>query len=999
MKNTEVAKAYLRKGLTHSDYYVDGKDWILGTWQGEMKEVLKLPDSVSVWDFDMLCDNINPGTEKQITERQRDDRKPFYDFTFSAPKSVSLLWATTDNLELRDKITKAMESAVSDAMAMAEAEFTLGREKWMGQVEKIDDEGNATFVEQEMTKYHQTKKLLYTLFRHDTSRPVGGIPDPHLHIHASVFNMTQIMKQGKKDKDGNETEPYGVFKAIEFMDFVRFREYTEAVFHSTLAQNLQELGIKLNDTHKSFEVAGISREIIDTFSSRTMLIEEYNQVNGITDADQKGKTGSKTREHKTNKLSEDELKENYKTRLGVEGQKIIDKISTRNPKGKDEKLSQKEIATNQELQTEKLFLAVDHAIIHNFERSTTITDYKLMADSLNYSLTSITAADVKDLLKDQIDDGSLMQGTERRQKVYTTKSIYNQEISLKDLVKKSKNTTKPIAPDYKLDAPMSTDQDEVFYSIMSSTDGIKYIKGDAGAGKTYLINQLKTAMEQSDRNVFAFAPTSIAGRKVLREEVTQNADTLKMLLTSQKLQKELGKDSVVFLDEAGMVGYSDMIELLTLRERIGFELILVGDTKQHASVAVGDALNYMELKAGLRPKALTSNRRQANNPGYLEAVNAFASKNTDTAIELLDQMESIKEVKQSTERFKAIATEYVTTTKQFKDWDEARKDILVVTPTHAESEVVTTQIRKALKKADIISKDDTSYIVLQDRTLSQAQKTDLRNYAKGDIIQFNQNVSKDIIRGSQWEVKFKPKNPTPYMERVPQNGEKQTILTKPQRLAIPTKSQDRYQVYTKKEIKLAIGDLIRMQENKLVTSSKAPKAEEIHQKIILDLKLQPVKQTEQEQTPGQTSKPQEPPKEKRIYKAATYTIKSIENDPKTNKPVITLDNDWQLDPGYQHLKHGYTSTSYSAQGRTVKHLIIAQSEMSNPAASFQQGYVSISRGKTSISLYTDDKEQLTKSYKHSKERKFAQSVGTPQASKEQVKTQPTTLDLPGGMPF
>jgi hypothetical protein len=401
---------------------------------------------------------------------------------------------------------------------------------------------------------------------------------------------------------------------------------------------------------------------------------------------------------------------------------------------------------------------------------------------------------------------------------------------------------------------------------------------------------------------------------------------------------------------------------------------------------ISDRVNCQQ-KAGLRSKALTSNRRQANNPGYLEAVNAFASKDTDTAIELLDQMESIKEVKQSTERFKAIATEYVTTTKQFKDWDEARKDILVVTPTHAESEVVTTQIRKALKKADIISKDDTPYSVLQDRTLSQAQKTDLRNYAKGDIIQFNQNVSKDIIRGSQWEVKFKPKNPTPYMEKVPQNGEKQTILTKPLRLPIPTKSQDRYQVYTKKEIKLAIGDLIRMQENKLVTSSKAPKAEETKE-MQTDL-----------QTPDQTPKPQEPPKEKRIYKAATYTIKSIENDPKTNKPVITLDNDWQLDPGYQHLKHGYTSTSYSAQGRTVKHLIIAQSEMSNPAASFQQGYVSISRGKTSISLYTDDKEQLTKSYKHSKERKFAQSVAAPQASKEQVKSQPTTPDLPGGMPF
>jgi conjugative relaxase-like TrwC/TraI family protein len=1044
--NAVKSKEYLTKGLTKADYYIDGTEPVLGKWQGEMVKVLGLDENVIVSDFEKLYDNISPITGEKITERMKDDRKPFYDFTFSAPKSVSILWATTDSKELRDDITRVMEESVNEAMKFAEKEFTLGREKFMMQVTETDSDGNEHTVDKEVTKYHKTGKLLYTNFLHDTSRPVGGIPDPHLHVHSAVFNMTEVNKLNKQTGQYEKA-----LRAVEFFDHCRFRDMTEAVHHSLLAHKLQELGLELVNTSKSFEIAGFDRDLIEDFSKRTKQIEEYNLENNIKSEKARGNTGSKTREHKdrAKDLSESDLKIIYKDRLGDRGQELVSKLSTystisgvvlspedkfkfsneiaNSPQSANNELnleslevplvessvkvgeiisnpkkSYKELRSDKELLKEKAQFALEHSLIHNFERETTVVDYKLMTTALNQNLKDLKLEDVKKQLSEFNKSGELIDGFAKRQKIYTTKTILEEEKAISRLVQRSKNSVPAIAPEFELKKSMSEDQDKVFYSVMQSTDSIKYIKGDAGAGKTYLINNLKEAIEETGREVYAFAPTSIAGRKVLRDEVTEKADTVKMLLLNERLQNKLNDKSVVFVDEAGMIGYQEMQKLLEIRQVRGFELVLVGDTKQHASVARGDALNFMEQKCELTPFALTDNRRQRDNLSYLEAINAFAKKDTDKAVEILDAMGAIKEVQQSTKRYEAMAKEYIQTTKQFKDWEEARKDILIVTPTHGESDIVTNKIRRQLKKENIIGKTDTQYTVLQDKTLSQGEKQDLRNYKKGDVIQFNQNVEGGIKRGSQWEIYFDKKTQTPMMlelnpepvkvkdemdskvlnDQIDKNGikkvenqrtqtasaelksdsshpliEKTAEIPKPRKMEVPTSEFKNFQVYQKQEIKLAEGDLLRMTNNGLVGEER----------------------------------------DKRVYKGGIYAIKKIEavENEKEKGTQITLENGWKLPLDYAHLKHGYTSTSYSSQGRTVKHLIVAQAEMSNPAASFEQGYVSASRGKTSISLYTDNKEELTKSYKRTKAREFAQNLEakkearTPFNQINQAKTKPT----------
>ena len=86
---------------------------------------------------------------------------------------------------------------------------------------------------------------------------------------------------------------------------------------------------------------------------------------------------------------------------------------------------------------------------------------------------------------------------------------------------------------------------------------------------------------------------------------------------------------------------------------------------------------------------------------------------------------------------------------------------------------------------------------------------------------------------------------------------------------------------------------------------------------------------------------------------------------------ITDHRGWVIGKDFGHLAYGYVSTSHAAQGRTVDRVLIAQSAMSYPAASRENFYVAVTRGRKSATIYTDDKEELAKAIKRSDPRRSA----------------------------
>src|SRR6202051_3404838 len=136
-----------------ADYYSEGQE-LIGSWGGKAASMLGLQGVVDKASFERLCDNLDPRTGEPLTVRTRTDRTVGYDFTFSVPKSVSLLYAMSGD----QGIMEAFRGAVDETMREIETEMKTRVR--MGGQDTDRTTGNMAWAE----------------FIHTTSRPVDGLP-------------------------------------------------------------------------------------------------------------------------------------------------------------------------------------------------------------------------------------------------------------------------------------------------------------------------------------------------------------------------------------------------------------------------------------------------------------------------------------------------------------------------------------------------------------------------------------------------------------------------------------------------------------------------------------------------------------------------------------------------------------------------------------------------------------------------------------------------------
>src|SRR6266404_5787884 len=230
---SQGAKRY----YSSADYLSEGQE-IVGSWGGEGARRLGLDGVVDKRSFDRLCDNLDPGDGRPLTVRTRSERTVGYDFTFSVPKSLSLLYALSGDQD----IMGAFRGAVDETMREIEAEMKTRVRKGGKDEDRLSS--NAVWAE----------------FIHTTSRPVDGLPDPQLHAHVFVFNTTFDEQERR-------------WKAGQFADIKRDAPYFQAAFRVRLANRLQDLGFGVDRKRDDFEIAGIPRDLLGRFSRRTALIE------------------------------------------------------------------------------------------------------------------------------------------------------------------------------------------------------------------------------------------------------------------------------------------------------------------------------------------------------------------------------------------------------------------------------------------------------------------------------------------------------------------------------------------------------------------------------------------------------------------------------------------------------------------------------------------------------------------------------------------------------
>ena len=144
--------------------------------------------------------------------------------------------------------------------------------------------------------------------------------------------------------------------------------------------------------------------------------------------------------------------------------------------------------------------------------------------------------------------------------------------------------------------------------LTSSGAGVEVVVGKAGAGKTLALAAARMSWESSGYRVLGTALSARAARG-LRDGAGIDSQTLASLLAGiESGRTKLGASDVVVLDEAGMVGTRALARLVESADDAGAKVVLVGDPRQLPEIEAGGALAGLIERVGA--VELTENRRQ-----------------------------------------------------------------------------------------------------------------------------------------------------------------------------------------------------------------------------------------------------------------------------------------------------------------------------------------------------------------------------------------------------
>ena len=249
-----------------------------------------------------------------------------------------------------------------------------------------------------------------------------------------------------------------------------------------------------------------------------------------------------------------------------------------------------------------------------------MNERKLKQEAINFGIGSREVT-LESIDKQFAEDARLVRLDDATDALCTTSDVLAEE---QEMVSRAMNGLGQLSPVTRLprerwrNKDLNAEQKAAVNRVLMSRDRVTLIQGRAGTGKTTMIKEAMTGFEERNKRVFTFAPTADASRGTLRQEGFSQADTIAKLLTDEKLHKQI-KRQVVWIDEAGLMGSRDMVRVLRLAEEKDCRLVLSGDTKQHRSVARGDAFRVLQDVAGLKATGTRTIYRQQQKE-YREVV-------------------------------------------------------------------------------------------------------------------------------------------------------------------------------------------------------------------------------------------------------------------------------------------------------------------------------------------------------------------------------------------
>jgi len=689
-QTAEAGIEYFRRD-DNNYYVVDGE---FSRWHGKGAESLGLDKNSEILhpDFKCVMEGYHPKTQEPLAKSVKDkDRRAFYDFTFSAPKAVSILACGED----RERIIEAHNIAVKRALEFIEMDYAYTR-----QAAKKGDKKMATV---------KTDNLIIAQINHMESRE----GEPQLHAHCPVANMTMGMD--------------GKWRTLVLGKVFDDKAYLAQIYRSELAAEMRKLGYgitipkKYGDVKRGyFSISGVSDEVCDEFSTRRKQIlakvkeyedkkiptkELYERLKKmgihvpkdgeyLSDEAQKQLACLETRKSKNSKTIE-KIQENVESRLAELHQSLSG-------------ISEQALSATTDTPPRTMAECIQQAVSDIIEKESVLTEAEVIRHALRDGLGYYTADQLieeyyrqpniirlgnKGRYGREYQSTSEMIETERRIVEIAQAGIGRSTVAIKPK-RMGEYLTAMKERLASRDMFLSQGQEDTIVAICTSQDTMVLVQGDAGAGKTTAMVEVKNTLNAEGITVRGFAPTGKASQEL--GEAGVDAITLDKFITpNSKHQLEVGDGEVWIVDEAGMIGSKKMKKFLDIATQKNAKIVLVGDSKQFRAVDQGKIFKELQDQTEVTKTEITEVKRQIT-PHAQKMVAAVKALNIPKAIDIIDQQGQLHVIEDNENRFNGIVEEFLSDKKE-------NINSVVLTSGNADRQEINKRIRARLASDGIIT--------------------------------------------------------------------------------------------------------------------------------------------------------------------------------------------------------------------------------------------------------------------------------------------------------
>ena len=852
-------------------------------WAGKGAEELGLTGPVDPDTFKVVLEGKVPDGS-HLGKRDKDGEihhRPGRDVTLSAPKSVSLMALVGGD----DRIVAAHDRAVTRTLGWIERNAVETR---------MQDKVSGAMVRA------SGQKMVAATFRHDTSRNL----DPQLHTHAVVANMVQ-------GEDGK-------WRTMVNDGLYRNKMAIGAVYRAELARGIKDLGYGIEKTHGDgrFEIAGVSRDVVEGFSTRRTEIEAAMAARDegapLENPKLADRAALMTRARKRD-VDKGELRRSWELQAAELG------FSTEAVRAKARQAERERplpdlFSDRGQPEVEAATWAVEHVS----ERQAVFGHGDLLAAALAREPGAVTAEAAERVIAGLEREGGLhaAKGLESG-KHWTTDAAMARESEAIALMRAGQGVGKTIMRGWIAETKLhggrlNKGQKEAVKMILSSKDRVLGVQGYAGTGKTTMLNRLRTLVESRGYNTAGLAPSASAARTLEREAGIESETVQRFLACHAGIVEGRGtamglrnmrdrfSKTVLVVDESSLASSEQMRGLLRIATTLRVpRVVLVGDEKQLGAVEAGKPFEQLG-RAGMQTAVMDEILRQRD-VEIREAVRAGLAGEVRTAFEKLG--DRIAQVEREDIGGEAAG-------RWLSLSPEERAATGVIAPTRALRDEINDTIRAQLVAEGAVSGLARHGEKLVSRGLTNAEMARASNYSAGDTVIFNRGYKTlGVEKGDERQV-----------ERVDyernavwlQDGNGNLVDWRPYMMA---GSKGGVEVYRSEEMELRRGDRVRWTRN----------------------------------DPGSE-----------LANGETAAVESVGKDGvnfrlEDGSATKLAEGDPQL----RHLDRGWASTIHAFQGRTVDGIVAAM-PTGNPDLTNQRAfYVAISRARDYAELVTDDARKLS----------------------------------------